>query len=200
MKKLIILLLAMCFVTLTHAGAEIIGLKGDFDLDGDVDGDDMSVFAENFGKIELPPPTENGVWYTHYNDEFFGGISSEEAVSVVDQTGNWLYDSLEYEGYLTVPQTGSYEIRIRFFPRGELIFNSVQIGEGLGTAGWCWPTSNDSGTRTTALMELTENTYYPFRIRTRTGCDLYTSWVKLEWKHLDDPGFTLIPAQNLFLP
>ena len=49
MKKFMILALSLGLVCIIVIGAHA-WLKGDFDNDGDVDGDDLAVFSENYGK------------------------------------------------------------------------------------------------------------------------------------------------------
>jgi len=52
MKKELIITMALAAVFFLAASAFSSGLKGDFDLDGDVDADDLAVFSENFGKTD----------------------------------------------------------------------------------------------------------------------------------------------------
>ena len=49
MKKVMILALSLAMVCFLFTAAHTV-LKGDFDNDGDVDGDDLTVFSENYGK------------------------------------------------------------------------------------------------------------------------------------------------------
>jgi len=52
MKKGLITIVAMAAVFFFAANAFSAGLKGDFDLDGDVDAEDLAVFSKNFGKAD----------------------------------------------------------------------------------------------------------------------------------------------------
>ena len=52
MRKAFITIIALSAVFILATSAFSIGLKGDFDNDGDVDAADLAVFSENFGKID----------------------------------------------------------------------------------------------------------------------------------------------------
>jgi len=49
MKKNLLFLMVLAASLLFSAGGFASGLNGDFDHDGDVDGEDLTVFSENFG-------------------------------------------------------------------------------------------------------------------------------------------------------
>ncbi len=52
MKKTLIVVLGLTAAFLLSTTVFSAGLTGDFDYDGDVDGDDLAVFSENFGKTD----------------------------------------------------------------------------------------------------------------------------------------------------
>jgi len=137
-----------------------------------------------------------GVKYLHYSDEFWTTIDSNQIVSDVNLSGKWFYHSTIFTGKLKVPESGNYQIRIEFAPRGELKFNGSLAGDAIGPPGSCTLISNDD--RTTSLTALDVTQSYPFEIRTRTGCQLYTHYIRLMWKKEGDSVFTLVPAQHLY--
>ena len=52
MKRIVFIALAFFLWFVCAANSFSQGLKGDFDLDGDVDGDDLTVFSRNFGNTD----------------------------------------------------------------------------------------------------------------------------------------------------
>ena len=89
MKQALIALVILATVLFLSANAFSQGLKGDFDLDGDVDADDLAVFSENFGKTAGICMDSDNCLAAYYCEKEIGdchgdGVCTEKPIGCYD--------------------------------------------------------------------------------------------------------------------
>ncbi len=171
-----------------HEGSIIADLNGD-DI---ADIDDLYEFSEQW-LADCP-----NVKMLTFDNEDFTSPTGTQILSTIDQQNEWNYDGIIVKGAIIADIEQSYEIQLVCAPDGELIFDGELAGDPLGLPGQCMP--GLSKTVTTAQQVLEANVLYPFIIRYRSGCNLYSQYFRLLWRSESSTIYTIIPAENLYLP
>jgi hypothetical protein len=171
-----------------HEGSTLADLNGD--LIADID--DLQEFSNHW--LEDCP----NVKMLTYENEDFTLLTSTQILSNIDQQNEWEFEGIIVEGAIVADTEQSYEIQLVCAPDGELIFNGELVGDPLGSSGQCL--ANLSKTITTAQQILEAGLFYPFKIRYRSGCKTYSQYFRLLWRAESSSIFTVIPAENLYLP
>lgn len=147
------------------------------------------------------PKCKKGIFAQVYNNEFFGSPGKSFYIDSTFEF-NYVYSSIIFTGSVMVPEDGEYRLRLKAYPFSQITFHNSVSPESLGPPGSCG--GQDFSYHLTESAQLRSNKAYPFQIRMRTGCGLYSNGFYLEWKNgpkyggIDNAPWEKVPSSVLF--
>ena len=122
-----------------------------------------------------------GLLYSRfYNEVEFINLAEQKVIDTIDfEKFNIGYNSIKIEGSFCPNYTAIYDLKLEGRPNDQLEFLGKKTPSELGPAANCWP-----ATKTTARMwdlQLYGHRCYPIHVYARTGCTLYSQYLKLQF-------------------